>query len=131
MLELRSAEYLSLVQVIDGNFDPCILGFIEDWKNDGNRELQIRPLHEMNGDWYSWGTFRGGTNTPENYILAFQHVHNVFKEAGANFKMQLCYNCESANKDTGSFLQWWPGKSSHYNRYRGYFYATFHTLFVS
>jgi mannan endo-1,4-beta-mannosidase len=36
--------------------------------------------HEMNGNWYPWGTT--GT-TPAEFVAAWQHIHNLFAQAGA------------------------------------------------
>ncbi len=51
----------------------------------------IRFAHEMNGYWYPWGQPKPGdprslaarTNTPEQYVLAYRHVHDVFQSVGA------------------------------------------------
>lgn len=40
----------------------------------------IRFAHEMNGDWYPWGTQNG--NTPEQYLNAYKRVWAMFKAAG-------------------------------------------------
>ena len=38
----------------------------------------------MNSDWYTWGTLNGHNgNTPQIYVAAFRHVHNLFDAAGA------------------------------------------------
>ncbi len=36
--------------------------------------------HEMNGDWYPWGT--QGT-TAADFVHAWQHIHDIFNEVGA------------------------------------------------
>ena len=51
----------------------------------------IRFAHEMNGYWYPWGQPKPGdprslatrTNTPEQYVNAYRHVHDVFQSVGA------------------------------------------------
>ena len=51
----------------------------------------IRFAHEMNGYWYPWGQPKTGdprslatrTNTPETYVNAYRHVHDVFNNVGA------------------------------------------------
>jgi hypothetical protein len=42
--------------------------------------------HEMNGNWYSWGT---DSVTPQEYIDAFQHVYNIIKPIAPN--VQFCW----------------------------------------
>ena len=42
----------------------------------------LRPMHEMNGDWYPWcGTVNG--NTPAEYVAAWRHIHDIFEAQGA------------------------------------------------
>jgi beta-mannanase len=44
--------------------------------------VYLRPMHEMNGDWYPWG----GTvnaNRPADYRAAWRHLHDLFTQAGA------------------------------------------------
>jgi len=42
----------------------------------------IRLMHEMNGDWYPWGVAVNG-NSPEQFVAAWRHVHQIFDAAGA------------------------------------------------
>jgi beta-mannanase len=42
----------------------------------------LRPLHEMNGDWYPWGGTVNGNN-PEDFRQAWQYLRRVFREEGA------------------------------------------------
>ena len=44
----------------------------------------LRPLHEMNGNWYPWGTGAGNPNrnTHADFIAAWKHLHQIFDEAG-------------------------------------------------
>jgi hypothetical protein len=36
--------------------------------------------HEMNGDWYAWGTTK---TTPASFVKAWQRLHGIFVKAGA------------------------------------------------
>lgn len=45
-----------------------------------NVPVAISFGHEMNGDWYPWGT--GGT-TPAQFVAAWRVIHSVFAGAGA------------------------------------------------
>ncbi|KAG5185109.1 glycoside hydrolase superfamily [Tribonema minus] len=109
--EFFDAMPTNLQEIGDGLYDGPLQQFAADMVADGNRPVWIRPMHEFNGDWYSWGTYLGGNNTPENFIRAFQHVTDVFRGAGAAVLMQLSYNCDSANLDvTTDWVTWWPGE---------------------
>jgi len=110
VLEFMSYSYRNLEDVARGSYDKYLHKFIDDMKKDGNREISIRPLHEFNGDWYSWGTYRGGENNTDSFKRAFRHVAQLFKKRGANVKMQLDYNCENPKEDPKSFQDWFPGE---------------------
>jgi hypothetical protein len=70
-----------LTAIAAGGFD----AYIDSWAV-GLRQIGYRVLidfaHEMNGDWYPWGSGVNG-NTPAQYIAAFRHVHDRFALAGA------------------------------------------------
>lgn len=42
----------------------------------------LRPMSEMNGNWYPWAVGADG-NTVQQYIKAWRHIYNLFEEAGA------------------------------------------------
>jgi len=68
-----------LTQITRGNFDSYIRTYATAVK-DYRGLVMIRFAHEMNGNWYPWGsTF----NTPGEYIAAWRHVHDIFVQAGA------------------------------------------------
>jgi mannan endo-1,4-beta-mannosidase len=45
-----------------------------------NLPVAISFGHEMNGNWYPWGTEQ---TTPAEFVAAWRHIHNVFTRAGA------------------------------------------------
>jgi hypothetical protein len=45
-----------------------------------NLPVAISFGHEMNGNWYPWGTEQA---TPAEFVAAWRHIHNVFTRAGA------------------------------------------------
>jgi beta-mannanase len=55
-----------------------ISGVIAEFK----APIYLRFAHEMNGDWYPWGSNVNG-NQPGDYVRAWRHVYDVFKAAGA------------------------------------------------
>jgi hypothetical protein len=44
--------------------------------------VYLRFAHEMNGDWYPWGSRVNG-NQQADYVRAWRHVHDLFTAAGA------------------------------------------------
>lgn len=68
-----------LINIINGTFDNYIRAYAKDVKNY-KKQVVIRFAHEMNGNWYTWGS---KFNTPAEYIGAWRHVHDVFAKEGA------------------------------------------------
>ncbi|MFI9272722.1 glycoside hydrolase family 26 protein [Kitasatospora sp. NPDC052896] len=46
-----------------------------------NVPVAISFGHEMNGDWYPWGTKQ---NTPADFVKAWQHLHDRFQDVGVS-----------------------------------------------
>jgi len=98
-----------LSAIASGRYD----SYIRDWA-DQIRALggpvMLRPLHEMNGDWYPWG----GTvnrNTPALYVAAWRHIHDIFEKEGAsNVTWVWSINHESVPASRyNSYAAYWPG----------------------
>ncbi len=87
--------------------------YIREWAQDVqlvDGPVMLRPMHEMNGAWYPWnGTVNG--NTPEDYIAAWQHIHNIFAAEGVtNVTWVWSINCLSQpNTPYNSFGAYYPG----------------------
>lgn len=72
----------SLRQILSGRYD--------DYLCDVARilaslpvKVYLRPMHEMNGNWYPWcGTVNG--NTPAEYVSVWRHVRDVFRREHAD-----------------------------------------------
>ncbi|MEA2375908.1 MAG: hypothetical protein QOD53_2371 [Thermoleophilaceae bacterium] len=64
------------------------------------RPILLRFAHEMNGDWYSWGT---NGNSASDYVAAWRHVVRVFREENANNVRWVWA------PNTGSFESFFPG----------------------
>ncbi|KAG5185800.1 glycoside hydrolase superfamily [Tribonema minus] len=108
---LDATRHTNLKQIANGLYDKYLYKFVDELMDDGNREVWVRPLHEFNGDWYPWGTYRGGDNTKRMFKRAWRHVHWILTNKGANIKFQLAYNCVNGQNDqTTPFLDWWPGE---------------------
>jgi beta-mannanase len=65
----------SLKTIISGSYDNYIRAFARRLA-EFPRSVYLRPLHEMNGNWYPWcGTVNG--NTPEDFADAWRHIRNI------------------------------------------------------
>ncbi|MFE6050072.1 glycoside hydrolase family 26 protein [Kitasatospora sp. NPDC056446] len=73
-------EY-ALSRIIDGKFDDYIRTWAEGVKGLGY-PVALRFAHEMNGYWYPWAEQANG-NRKGQYVQAWKHVHDIFKEVGA------------------------------------------------
>ena len=70
-----------LQSILGGKYDDYIWSWARASKSAGIPYL-LRPMHEMNGNWYPWcGTVN--QNQPEEYVEAWRYLHGVFRAAGA------------------------------------------------
>jgi glycosyl hydrolase family 26 len=70
----------SVAAIADGASDAYITQFAKAVHAFGD-PIALSFGHEMNGNWYPWGTT--GT-TPAEFVAAWQHIHNLFAQAGAD-----------------------------------------------
>ncbi|MGY0235219.1 glycoside hydrolase family 26 protein [Longispora urticae] len=70
---------IPMKDIAEGKQDTYITGFAKAVRNL-NLPIAMTFAHEMNGHWYSWGT-KG--NTPEEYVAAWRHVHDIFRAQNA------------------------------------------------
>jgi mannan endo-1,4-beta-mannosidase len=70
----------SLASIIDGRHDAYIDMYAESIAAFGH-PVTIRLMHEMNGNWYPWGSGVNGNDVGE-FALAWQHVHDRFTALG-------------------------------------------------
>lgn len=71
----------SLDTIITGKHD----AFIRQWATDAKawgHPFFLRFNWEMNGKWYPWSERRNGNEAGE-FVKAWQHVHNIFRDVGA------------------------------------------------
>lgn len=95
--------------IAGGSWDAYLRQYARDAKSFG-RTVMLRPLHEMNGDWYPWaGTVNG--NEPADFVAAWRRVRTIFREEGAsNVLFVWCPNCDSMpDTAANSIARYWPG----------------------
>ena len=79
-------------QIANGQFDSYIKNFADQVRSYG-KIIHIRLMHEMNGNWYSWGIGDSSVNTNQSYIQSWQHIVNIFRQEGATqAKFIWCIN---------------------------------------
>ncbi len=91
--------------IIEGDHDEYIRKFAKE-AADFKQPVFLRFAHEMNGDWYPWGS----KNDPKTYIAMWRHVHNIFEEEGAtNVVWVWAPNNTDSHGSTSSMLSYYPG----------------------
>lgn len=103
-------NYPNLWDISGGKYDYKLTQFFYQARNDG-RHLNVRFLHEFNGDWYNWGALAGGSNSFEAFKAAFRRVSNVIRGTGANVSIMIQHNCLNARGDPTSFANMDPGQN--------------------
>jgi len=97
----------SVASIADGASDAYITRFAQAVRSFGE-PLAISFGHEMNGNWYPWGTT--GT-TAANFVAAWRHLHELFGAAHATNVIWV-WNPNIINPMPGVPLEpLWPGNS--------------------
>jgi beta-mannanase len=98
-----------LSNIIAGRYDDYIRSWAVQIRDLGG-PVMLRPMHEMDGNWYPWsGTANG--NKPAEYVRAWRHIHDIFDAAGAtNVTWVWSINHNSVpNTPANSFSAYYPG----------------------
>jgi hypothetical protein len=97
----------SVASIADGASDTYITTFAEAVHAFGG-PVAISFGHEMNGNWYPWGTTE---TSPEQFVAAWQHIHDLFAAAGATNVIWI-WNPNIVNPMPGVQLSpYWPGSA--------------------
>ncbi len=70
-----------LARIAGGEFDAYIAGWARELAAIG-APVYLRPMHEMNGNWYPWGATVNG-NSPALYVQAWRRMVTIFRQHGA------------------------------------------------
>ncbi|MDO8962879.1 MAG: glycosyl hydrolase [Coriobacteriia bacterium] len=103
---------ITLRDIANGRCDAYLRSYAREAAAFG-REVWLRPLHEMNGNWYTWGG-TAETNTPADFVPAWRHIWEIFDAEGAtNVKFVWCPNIESIpsvdKRPDNAIATYWPG----------------------
>jgi beta-mannanase len=106
-----SQPTFDLSTIASGRYDTFIRAWASSARADG-RNLYVRLMHEMNGGWYPWGRAVDG-NTPAQYVTAFRHVVDIFRQEGAdNVQFVWCVASGSSGKHVQtSVSDYFPGNA--------------------
>ncbi len=98
-----------LATIVAGAHDDYIRSWARDIRALGG-PVMLRPMHEMNGNWYPWSGVTNG-NTPELYVAAWRHLHDIFVSEGAtNVTWVWSINHESVpSRATNAYAAYYPG----------------------
>lgn len=67
-------------------------------------DILLRFGHEFNGNWYSY------SDSPDAYKQAYQHIHKLFEELGANEFIEWVWCANNLNIDTvNNITRYYPG----------------------
>lgn len=102
-------EY-ALERIAGGAFDGYVRGWARAVAAYGET-IYLRPMHEMNGDWYPWG----GTvndNSPARYVAAWKRIWKIFAREGAtNVRWVWSPNHADVPATPGNaFERYYPGE---------------------
>jgi hypothetical protein len=70
---------ITMKQIAAGDSDAYVTRFATQVRTL-NLPIALSFGHEMNGDWYPWGT---QTTSPADFVAAWRHIHDLFVKAGA------------------------------------------------
>jgi mannan endo-1,4-beta-mannosidase len=95
---------VTLASIAAGGSDAYLKRYAAQVKAFGHPVI-LSFAHEMNGDWYSWGT---GHATPAQFTAAWRHVVDVFRSAGA-LNVTWLWEVNAVNGSEPDVSAWWPG----------------------
>jgi cellulose synthase (UDP-forming) len=95
-----------LVRIVSGRDD----AYIRSWARAAARyrgPILLRPMQEMNGDWYPWAVTTNG-NDAATFVAAWRHIHRIFDEAGAR-NVRWVWTVHALPGTTPRFGSFYPG----------------------
>lgn len=96
--------------IIAGTHDAYIQSWADGLKTYG-LPIYLRPMHEMNGQWYPWSAVNNNGNTPVEYVAAWKHIVDIFDAAGAT-NVKWVWSVNNIDYPASNTMeQYWPGSS--------------------
>jgi mannan endo-1,4-beta-mannosidase len=113
------------VSMIAAGQDDAYLRSFADSVRDFGHPVVIGFGHEMNADWYSWGS---GHLPAATFVAAWRHIVTLFRRQGAD-NVTWLWTIQADEHGTGPIASWWPG--SQYVTWvgiDGYYYFPYETF---
>ena len=100
---------VSLQSIANGSEDDYLVSYANAVRLYGGQVI-LSFGHEMNGNWYGWGS---GRTSPGTFIAAWRHIVDVFRAQGAsNVTWLWTVNVTTGMTDrVTNPAEWWPGNS--------------------
>jgi len=97
---------ISMAAIASGRYDSYLISYARAVRALGGPVI-VGFGHEMNAYWYTWG--RGHT-TPADFVAAWRHMVDVFRDVGAtNVTWMWTVNAIDGHGGVPSPKPWWPG----------------------
>lgn len=103
--EASQPDY-SPAAILSGRHDDYIRSWAYGFAARSDGPWYLRPMHEMNGNWYPWSGGVVGGN-PEEYRAAWIHMHDTFTAAGVE-NVEWVW-CPLVDDISGPFEDYYPG----------------------
>lgn len=119
------ANGYNLDQINAGDADAYLRQYASDVKAYG-KTIWLRPLHEANANWYSWGvSTTGAGNTNAKCIAAWKHIVQIFRDSAVT-NVQWVWTTNATSEGSGtSIMGTYPGDDwVDYNSIDGYNWGT-------
>jgi len=97
----------TVAAIADGRSDGYVTGFAEAVRAL-NLPVAISFGHEMNGNWYPWGTTQA---TPAQFVAAWRRIHHLFTQAGASNVIWVWNPNDIYPVPDVKLRPYWPGDS--------------------
>lgn len=101
----------TLARINAGAYDDYIHTWAQQIHQFG-APIMLRPMHEMNGDWYPWAGPVNGNN-PQQFVQAWKHIHDIFEQEGAtNVTWVWSINAQNVPATaTNTYSAYYPGSA--------------------
>ncbi len=84
---------ITYAEINNGDYDAYLRASAREIKAF-RHPILLRPFHELNGRWYSWGLANNGANSEADaaFIQAWRRMYGIFQQEGAtNAKFIWCF----------------------------------------
>jgi mannan endo-1,4-beta-mannosidase len=97
----------SVQSIAQGTSDAYITSFAKAVRAFGD-PIALSFGHEMNGDWYPWGTKQ---TTAASFVAAWRHIHDLFAKAGADNVIWIWNPNIISPMPNVQLKPYWPGSA--------------------